>query len=81
MKPSEIAWNDEARTKILQDADGVLRDAVVELAGTMQGEPWEKVYEEINARMKGRFIDYQPGPDVRTYAEAVANGDVETDAA
>ncbi|MFY0406642.1 hypothetical protein [Solicola sp. PLA-1-18] len=80
MKASEITWNDEAHAKILDDADRVLREAVVELAGSMQGEPWEQVYEEINARMKGRFIDYQPGPDVRRYAEAVADGDVQTDA-
>lgn len=34
MKSSEIRWNDEARGKILDDADRVLREAVVDLAGS-----------------------------------------------
>ncbi|MEY2850072.1 MAG: hypothetical protein RI885_2739 [Actinomycetota bacterium] len=81
MRADEIRWNDEARAKILDDADRVLREAVVELAGTMQGEPWEKPFAEINSRMKGRFIDYEPGPDVRKYAEAIADGEIEADSA
>lgn len=79
MKAEEIRWNDEARTKILEDADRVLREAVVDLAATMEGEPWEKPFAEINSRMKGRFIDYEPGPDVRKYAEAISHGEIESD--
>ncbi len=76
MQESEIRWNDEAREKILNDADGVLREAVVDLGATMNGKPWEEVYAELISRMEGRFIDFEPGPDIRKYAEAVSNGDV-----
>ena len=76
MQESEIRWNDEARDKILNDADNVLREAVVDLGNTMQGKPWEEVYAELISRMEGRFIDFEPGPDIRKFAEAVANGEV-----
>lgn len=77
MKVSEVRWNDEARAKIVADADEVLRAAVADLAGTMAGHEPDDVYEALNARIKNRFIDYQPGPDVRTYADAIAAGEVE----
>ncbi|NQX11545.1 hypothetical protein HQQ80_07910 [Microbacteriaceae bacterium VKM Ac-2855] len=78
MQASEIHWNEQARAKIVADADAVLRDAVVELAGTMGGRSSDEVYAELNARMKDRFIDYEPGPDIRTYADAVAAGEIES---
>ena len=76
MQESEIRWNDEARAKILDDADDVLREAVLDLGRTMEGAPWEDVYAELNSRMKGRFIDFEPGPDIRKYAEVSANGEL-----
>lgn len=79
MRPSEIRWNEQARAKILDDSDRVLRDAVVELAQSMQGKSSDQVYEELFSRMEGRFIDFQPGPDIRTYADAVADGSVEVE--
>ncbi len=81
MRAEEIRWNDEARAKILDDSDRVLREAVVELAGTMKGSSWEEPFAELNARMKGRFIDFEPGPDLRKYAEAIADGEIEDAAA
>ncbi|MBF4461510.1 MULTISPECIES: hypothetical protein [unclassified Rathayibacter] len=77
MDAQDIRWNDEARTKILDDSDRVLREAVVELAASKRGEPWEDVFAELTARLKDRFIDFEPGPDLRTYAEAISAGQIE----
>jgi len=71
----EIRWNDEARAKILEDSDRVLSEAVLDLGTTMAGRPWEDAFAELNSRLKDRFIDFEPGPDLRKYAEAIANGD------
>ncbi|MFP7759963.1 hypothetical protein [Marisediminicola sp. LYQ134] len=79
MKAADIRWNDEARAKILDDSDAVLRGAVLDAATTMKGEPWEDVFAHLNAAMKDRFIDFEPGPDMRKYAEAVAAGEIEAD--
>src|ERR1700709_1014212 len=35
MDATDIAWNNEARSKILEDSDRVLRDAVLDLVQTM----------------------------------------------
>jgi hypothetical protein len=77
MNIEEIHWNDEARAKILDDADRVLREAVAELAGSSETPTSDQAFEELNARMKTRFIDYEPGPDIRKYADAIAAGDVD----
>ncbi|MCK6079508.1 hypothetical protein KZX37_02595 [Microbacterium sp. EYE_5] len=79
MKSSEIRWNDEARTKILDDADRVLRDAVVELAGSGNEMTSDEAFAELTSRLKDKFIDWEPGPDLRKYADAIASGEVETD--
>jgi hypothetical protein len=76
LKEADIRWNEEARGKILADSDEVLREAVVDLGQTMVGRPWEEVYAELFDRMKGRFIDFEPGPDIRKYAEAIADGEI-----
>ncbi|AZS45227.1 hypothetical protein E1I21_06510 [Microbacterium oleivorans] len=81
MKSSEIRWNDEAHAKILDDADRVLREAVVELASSGTEMTSDEAFAALTGKLKDRFIDWEPGPDLRTYADAVANGDVETDAA
>ena len=79
MKSSEIRWNDEARTKILDDADRVLRDAVVELAGSGNEMTSDEAFAELTSRLKDKFIDWEPGPDLRKYADAIASGEVETE--
>ncbi|WP_060916233.1 hypothetical protein [Microbacterium oleivorans] len=81
MKSSEIRWNDEAHAKILDDADRVLREAVVELASSGTEMTSDEAFAALTGKLKDRFIDWEPGPDLRTYADAIANGDVETDAA
>lgn len=78
MKPMDITWNDEAREKILSDSDKVLREAVLDLARSKPGAPSDEIFADLNSRMKDRFIDYETGPDIRKYADAIANGEVET---
>lgn len=80
MKSSEIRWNDEARTKILDDADRVLREAVVDLAGSGKEMTSDEAFAALTGKLKDQFIDWEPGPDLRTYADAIADGEVETDA-
>jgi len=73
---TDVVWNDEARDKILTDADRVLQEAVRDVsAETGEGDSWEDAFAALNERLKGRFIDYEPGPDVRKYAEAIVRGD------
>ncbi len=76
---SAITWNDEARAKILDDADGVLREAVLSTARSHQDAgavaDSDEVYAELNSKLKDRFIDYEPGPDVRKYADAIVAGE------
>jgi hypothetical protein len=78
MRETDITWNDEARTKILDDSDRVLREAVLDLGVTMAGHDADEVYSALFARLKDRFIDFEPGPDIRKYADAIASGEVET---
>ncbi|MFE1665444.1 hypothetical protein [Microbacterium sp. P02] len=75
MNASEIRWNDAAREKILQDSDRVLREAVLDIAQNGGELSSDEAFAEINSRMKGRFIDYEPGPDVRKYADAIVAGE------
>ncbi|MDQ1137913.1 hypothetical protein QE410_002712 [Microbacterium sp. SORGH_AS 1204] len=79
MDISDIRWNEPARQKILDDADNVLREAVVAIARESDGISSDEAFAQINARIKDRFIDYEPGPDIRTYADAIAAGEVPTD--
>jgi hypothetical protein len=76
MENTEIRWNDEARAKILADADRVLRDAVETTARTHADASSDQVFAELNRLLKDRFIDYEPGPDVRKYADAIVAGEV-----
>jgi hypothetical protein len=75
MNSSDIVWNDEARAKILDDSDRVLRDAVLELGTTLSGHESDEAYEQLFARLKDRFIDFEPGPDIRKYADAIVAGE------
>ncbi|GAB2978500.1 hypothetical protein [Frigoribacterium salinisoli] len=72
---SEVQWNDEARAKILTDSDRVLQEAVAAAAQEHSGESWETSFAAINEAVKDRFIDYEPGPDVRKYAEMIERGE------
>lgn len=71
----EVQWNDEARAKILTDSDRVLQEAVAAAAKEHSGESWETSFAAINDAVKDRFIDYEPGPDVRKYAEMIERGE------
>jgi hypothetical protein len=77
MNTEDIRWNDEARAKILEDSDRVLREAVVDIARSGSDVSSDAAYEELNGRMKTRFIDYEPGPDIRKYADAIAAGEID----
>jgi hypothetical protein len=75
METSDIRWNEPARAKILDDADRVLREAVLDVARSHGGRSSDDAFAELNARLKDRFIDYEPGPDLRKYADAIAAGE------
>ncbi|WP_243695935.1 hypothetical protein [Labedella phragmitis] len=77
ISPDDIRWNDEARAKILDDSDRVLREAVLDVAGTHADGSWEDAFAELNARLKDRFIDFEPGPDLRRFAEAIVADEIE----
>lgn len=79
MKKNEIHWNDEARQKVLDDADHVLQDAVAAVAATDDASDADKAYAALVANMKDKFIDWEPGPDVRKYADALAAGEIDLD--
>jgi hypothetical protein len=71
MDISDVRWNDEARDKILRDSDRVLQEAVQTVNSELAGENWEKSFARLIQLLEGRFIDFEPGPDIRTYAEAI----------
>ncbi|MDA3804175.1 hypothetical protein PED38_05135 [Clavibacter sp. CT19] len=77
MQTDEIRWNQEARDKILDDSDRVLQEAVQQAAKELEGKDWETVYQRLFEQLKGRFIDFEPGPDLRKYAEAVSRGEIQ----
>lgn len=77
MEISEIAWNEPARAKILEDADHVLREAVLDVAREHGGGSSDQAFAALNAKLKDRFIDYEPGPDIRKYADAIAAGEID----
>lgn len=81
MQESDIRWNEPARAKILDDSDRVLREAVLELSTSMSGESSDAVYAELYKRLEGRFIDFEPGPDVRKYADAIVSGEFSSESA
>ena len=70
----DVTWNEHAREKILLDADRVLQDAVQKAASTLSNADRDEVYKFLFEQLKDRFIDFQPGPDLARYAEAVASG-------
>ena len=49
---------------------------MLEIAGSDPGTDADAIYANLNSRLKDRFIDYQPGPDVRKYADSIAAGEL-----
>jgi hypothetical protein len=80
MELSTIGWNQEARDKILLDADRALQGAVKEAVETMDGKSRDEVYEFLFQKLQPQFVDFKPGPDLSACADAVANGDVALEA-
>ena len=74
MDISDVTWNEQARAKILDDADAVLRDAVRSVAASGEISS-DDAFAQLNTLLKDRFIDYEPGPDIRKYADAIAAGE------
>ena len=35
----------------------------------------DEAFAQLNGRLKDRFIDYEPGPDIRKYADAIVAGE------
>jgi hypothetical protein len=79
MRIDDIHWNEPARAKILDDADRVLQEAVADVARNVDNPSSDEAFAELTSRMKDRFIDWEPGPDLRTYADAIAAGEIELD--
>lgn len=80
MELSTIGWNQEARDKILHDADRALQEAVRKAVETMDGKSRDEVYEFLFSELQPQFVDFKPGPDIGACADAVANGEVKLDA-
>ncbi|ARJ06732.1 hypothetical protein DVJ78_03955 [Humibacter sp. BT305] len=76
MTEDEIVWNEQAHTKILDDADRVLREAVLSLRDRRE-EGSDALYAALIGLLENRFIDFEPGPDIRKYADALAAGEIE----
>ncbi|MGX1161803.1 hypothetical protein FBY31_4137 [Arthrobacter sp. SLBN-100] len=75
MELQDVKWNGQAREKILLDADRALQEAVREAASSLANANKDEVYKFLFEKLKDQFVDFQPGPDLTKYAEAVANGE------
>lgn len=75
MELQDVKWNEQAREKILLDADRALQEAVKEAASSLPDAGKDEVYKFLFEKLKPQFVDFQPGPDLTQYAEAVAGGE------
>lgn len=75
MDINHVKWNEQAREKILSDADKALQQAVQEAASTHSGGDRDEVYKFLFEKLQPQFVDFKPGPDLSRYADAVANGE------
>lgn len=75
MNISDVKWNEQAREKILSDADKALQEAVKEAAATQSGADRDKVYKFLFEKLQPQFVDFEPGPDLSKYADAIADGE------
>ena len=76
MDISDVKWNEQAREKILSDADNALQNAVQEAASSHSGSDRDQVYKFLFEKLQPQFVDFEPGPDLSKYADAVANGEL-----
>lgn len=76
MELQDVKWNEQAREKILLDADRALQEAVREAASSLQNAGKDEVYKFLFEKLQPQFVDFQPGPDLTQYAEAVAAGKI-----
>lgn len=60
------------------DADRALQEAVQEAASSLSGSDKDQVYKFLFEKLKDQFVDFQPGPDLTKYAEAVAGGELDS---
>ena len=75
MELQDVKWNEQAREKILLDADRALQEAVKEAASSLPDAGKDEVYKFLFEKLKPQFVDFQPGPDLTQYTEAVAGGE------
>lgn len=75
MNINDVTWNDEAREKILSDADKALQEAVKEAAAQHADSERDEIYKFLFEKLQPQFVDFKPGPDLGKYADAVANGE------
>lgn len=75
MELNDVKWNEQAREKILLDADRALQEAVLKAATTLSNADKDEVYKFLFEQLRDQFVDFQPGPDLTRYAEAVVKGD------
>lgn len=71
----DVKWNEQAREKILSDADKALQEAVKEAAASHSGGDRDQVYKFLFEKLQPQFVDFEPGPDLSKYAEAIASGE------
>ncbi|WP_028280404.1 hypothetical protein [Arthrobacter sp. H5] len=76
MELSDVKWNEEARGKILADADHALQEAVREAASSHSDSNRDAVYKFLFEKLQPQFVDFKPGPDLSKYADAVVNGEI-----
>lgn len=76
MNISEVTWNEQAREKILSDADKALQEAVKEAAATQAEGDRDQVYKFLFEKLQPQFVDFKPGPDLGKYADAIVNGEI-----
>ncbi|MHA7174823.1 hypothetical protein ACX80B_17340 [Arthrobacter monumenti] len=79
MNISDVKWNEEARQKILNDADRALQVAAREAAQTLPDADRDTVYEFLVEKLEGQFVDFKPGPDLGDYADAIVAKEITFD--
>ena len=47
-----------------------------EAAASHSGSERDKVYKFLFEKLQPQFVDFEPGPDLSKYADAVANGEI-----
>ncbi|WP_026551572.1 hypothetical protein [Arthrobacter sp. H20] len=79
MNINDVTWNEQAREKILSDADKALQEAVQEAASTQADSNRDQIYKFLFEKLQPQFVDFEPGPDLGKYADALANGEISSE--